>query len=126
MLTYISGSINGYTIRTEVVAPISGTYNFGALYLQDMTTQVNSTATLSYVSYNPYESLLSFTASISDVNIAQEFRAFLTDASFKPIWHGSIQVYMSQSNAPQHKSIYQQQNDQYISNVSTNEYIIMD
>ena len=107
MLTYITSGSNAYTIRTEPTASNSFTMS-----LQDMTTQVNSTASLSGLTYNGYESLLSFTAKL--LNGTTE------------IWHGSIQVYMSQSNAPQHKSIYQQQNDQYISNVSTNEYIIMD
>jgi hypothetical protein len=120
MLTYIQSANNGYTIRTSPTAS-----NDFTLALQDMTTQMNSTASLSGITYNGYESLLSFTASINNTNIAQEFRATLLNGTTE-IWHGSVQVYMSQSNAPQHKSIYQQQNDQYISNVSTNEYIIMD
>lgn len=120
MLTYITSGSNAYTIRTEPTASNSFTMS-----LQDMTTQINSTASLSGLTYNGYESLLSFTASINNTNIAQEFRAKLLNGTTE-IWHGSIQVYMSQSNAPQYKSTYQQQNDQYISNVSTNEYIIMD
>ena len=120
MLTFISGSTNSYTIRTEPTAS-----NVFTMSLQDMTTQVNSTASLTGITYNGYESLLGFTASIGNTNVAQEFRATLLNGTTE-IWHGSIQVYMSQSNAPQYKSTYQQQNDQYISNVSTNEYIIMD
>jgi len=119
MLTYITSGSNQYTIRTQP----TGSNQF-TMSLQDMTTQVNTTASLSGITYNGYESLLSFTASINDTNIAQEFRATIINGETE-IWHGSMQVYMSQSQAPTHKSIYQQQNDQYISNVTTNEYIIM-
>ncbi len=119
MLTYITSGSNVYTIRTEPTAS-----NVFTMSLQDMTTQVNSTASLSGVTYNSYESLLSFTASINNTNIAQEFRAKLINGTTE-IWHGSIQLYASQSNLPEDKSIYSTQNDQYISDETSNEYIIM-
>jgi hypothetical protein len=96
--------------------------------LQDMTTQVNSTASLSGLTYNGYESLLSFTASINNTNVAQEFRATLLNGT-TDIWHGSIQVFMSQSNAPQYKSISANQiplDKNEVSHVSTNQYVILD
>ena len=123
MLTFISGSINGYTIRTEPTASNSFTMS-----LQDMTTQANSTASLSGITYNGYESLLSFTASINNTNVAQEFRATLLNGT-TDIWHGSIQVFMSQSNAPEYKSISANQiplDGNEVSHVSTNQYVILD
>ena len=123
MLTFISGSINGYTIRTEPTASNSFTMS-----LQDMTTQANSTASLSGITYNGYESLLSFTASINNTNVAQEFRATLLNGT-TDIWHGSIQVFMSQSNSPEYKSISANQiplDGNEVSHVSTNQYVILD
>jgi len=123
MLTYITSGSNAYTIRTEPTA--SNTFT---LALQDMTTQMNSTASLSGITYNGYESLLSFTASINNTNIAQEFRATLLNGT-TDIWHGSIQVFMSQSNAPQYKPIYANQiplDGNEVSHVSTNQYVILD
>ena len=123
MLTYITSGSNAYTIRTEPTASNSFTMS-----LQDMTTQVNSTASLSGLTYNGYESLLSFTASINNTNVAQEFRATLLNGT-TDIWHGSIQVFMSQSNAPQYKSISANQiplDKNEVSHVSTNQYVILD
>jgi hypothetical protein len=119
---YLSGS-NGFTIRVKDVAPISGSYNFGAMHLQDMTTLVNSTMTLSNVSYSPYESLFSFTGSIANATTGSEYRAYLTDAASQPIWYGSFQVFRPQTID---KANYTNQNNQYISNVSENKYVILD
>jgi hypothetical protein len=46
----------------------------------------------------------------------------LNSGSTEPIWHGSLQVYQSQSVD---KAVYKTQNTQYISHESTNEFIIM-
>jgi hypothetical protein len=116
MLTYYLSGSNGYTIRTEVTSS-----NAFTMSLQDMTTQVNSTASLSNVSYQGYESILSFTASISDTLTGEEYRAFIINGDTE-IWHGSLQVFRPQEG---NKSNYTNQNDGYVSNVSTNEYIIM-
>jgi hypothetical protein len=95
--------------------------------LQDMTTQVNSTASLSGITYDSYESLLSFTASIDNTNTAQEFRAVLFNNETE-IWHGSVQVYASQSFDDNSKSNYRNQipvDGNVISHASTNEYVIL-
>ena len=86
MQTYFTSGSNVWTIRTK---PTNG--NSLTMSLQDMTTQVNSTASLSGITYDTYESLLSFTASIDNTNTAQEFRATLIDG-YSEIWHGSVQV----------------------------------
>lgn len=119
MLTYIVSGSNTYTLRTQ---PATG--NEFTMSLQDMTTLVNSTASLSNVNYLSYESLLSFTASIDGAMTAAEYRAVINDG-INNVWHGSIQMFASQSWTDLSKSDYKNQNNQYISNVSENKYIIM-
>lgn len=119
MLTYIVSGSNTYTLRTQ---PATG--SAFTMSLQNMTTQVNTTASLSNVSYLPYESLLAFTASISGAMTAAEYRAVISDG-VNDVWHGSIQMFASQSWTDLSKSDYKTQNNQYISNVSENKYIIM-
>ena len=118
MQTYHISQSNSYTIRTS---PTSS--NEFTMSLQDMTTQNNTTASLSGVTYNGYESMLAFTASISGAIIGAEYRAVLYNGSYD-IWHGSFQVYKSSSlSIP--KSDYENQNTQYISHTSENKYVIL-
>ena len=117
MLTYFISGSNDYTIR---IAPT--TSSAYTMSLQDMTRLTNTTASLSGISYNTYESMLSFTASISESVIAEEYRASITNGT-DILWNGSIQVYVSQSID---KPVYKTQNDGFISNPSTNEYVIID
>jgi hypothetical protein len=118
MLTYYISGSNGFTVRTQPTAS-----NEFTLLLQDMYTQYNTTASLTDIQFEGYESYLSFTASISGAIIGGEYRAqILNSGSEEPIWHGSIQVYSSQSVD---KSAYKTQNDGYISHESTNEFIIL-
>jgi len=117
MLTYFLSGSNAYTIRTAVTSS-----NQFTMSLQDMMSQINTTASLSNITYNGYESLLAFTASINTNVIANEYRATLYNSgSSTPIWNGTFQVYASQSID---KANYVTQNDGYVSNVSTNEFII--
>lgn len=113
---YISGS-NGFTIRTQPTGSSSLT-----LRLQNMYTLVDTTSSISSYSYNAYESMLSFTASIVSASVGDEYRASITSGTAS-IWHGSIQVYASQSID---KPVYKTQNDGYVSHVTENQYIIMD
>lgn len=112
---YISGS-NAFTIRTKP----TGSSNL-TLHLQDMYLLTNQSQSLSYT-YDAYQSMLSFTASIASASVGSEYRAYINDTTCS-IWHGSIQVYASQSID---KPNYTNQNDQYISNVTENKYIILD
>ena len=116
MLTYYLSGSNGYTIRTQNTGS-----NAFTMSLQDMTLQTNTTASLSNISYDGYESKLSFTASLSSTLTGEEYRAVLINGD-KEIWHGSLQVFRPQVVD---KANYTNQNDGYISNVSSNEYIIM-
>lgn len=113
---YISGS-NVFTLRTKP----TGSSNL-TLHLQDMYTLVNTSSSISSYTYNDYQSLLQFTGSIPSASIGDEYRAHISDTTCS-IWNGSIQVYTSQSID---KPAYLNQNDGYISNLSENEFIILD
>ena len=122
MLAYFISQSNEYTFRTEPTAS-----NEFTMSLQNMITQVNTTASLSGITYEGYESYISLTASLADVNVGDEFRATIinhvpSSSMILEIWHGTIQVYASQSID---KAVYENKNTQYISNVSENKYIIM-
>lgn len=119
MLTYYISGSNGFTIRTQPTAS-----NEFTLSLQDMSRNYNLTGSITSASFEGYESYLAFTASISGAIVGSEYRAtLLNSGSATPIWHGSIQVFASQSVD---KSEYKTQNDGYISYTgSSNEYIIL-
>jgi hypothetical protein len=118
MLAYYISQSNAYTFRTQPTASNSFT-----LSLQDMYGLNNLTASMSGISYEGYESYIGFTASISGAIVGSEYRAtLLNSGSIEPIWHGTIQVYGSQSVD---KTVYENQNTQYVSHESENRYIIM-
>lgn len=119
MLAYYISQSNQYTFRTQ---PTGST--IFSMALQDMTTQYNFSASISGLTYEPYESYVSFSMDISGAIVGGEYRASLFNAGTTgSIWNGSIQVYASQSID---KAVYENKNTQYISNVSENHYIIMD
>ena len=124
MLTYYSSSNNVWTFRVQP----TGSSNL-TLYMQDMLTLVNSSASLANYTYDPYESKLQFTASqvstLVSASTGDQYRAYISDTTCS-IWHGSISVFHSQSID---KPNYVNQipvNDVYVSNVTDNEYIILD
>jgi hypothetical protein len=118
MLSYFTDTNNEYTFRTQETASSEFTMS-----LTDMTTLNTFTASITSMSYTPYESYVSFSLSISGAIIGEEYRAtLLNSGSLEPLWNGSIQVYASQSSE---KSVYENQNTQYISHISENKYIIM-
>jgi hypothetical protein len=89
--------------------------------LEDMFLLTRQTASLSGITYDGYESLLSFTASISGSIVGSEYRAELLNGN-DVIWNGSIQVYAPQSSS---KSENETQNTQYISYETENKYVIL-
>lgn len=116
---YLSGS-NIIDIRTQ--NKCSGSLIWK---LQNMSTLQNQSASLSGYDYQKYESLLSFTASITSASLGDQYRAELINNG-TTIWHGSVQVFLSES---QNKYDYVNQiplDGEYISNLSSNEYIILD
>ena len=118
MLAYYISQSNGFTFRTEPTAS-----NQFTMSLQDMYTLQNSTMSMASMSYTPYESFVSFTGSISSSIVGGEYRATLYNSgSTEPIWHGTFQVYASQSID---KSVYENQIPPVISHASENKYIIL-
>jgi hypothetical protein len=119
MLAYFISQSNQYVFRTQPTASSEFTMS-----LQDMTTLENFTASLSGLTFQGYESFVSFSMDINGAIVGEEYRATLINSgSLTPIWNGSIQVYASQSTD---KSVYENKNTQYISHQSENRYIIMD
>ena len=123
MLTYYSSGSNIWTLRVQPTGSSALT-----LRMQDMTTLQNTSASLSY-NYDAYESKLSFTASqvptLVSASVGTQYRAYISDATCS-IWHGSISVFTSQSVE---KPTYVNQiplENVYVSNVTDNEYIILD
>lgn len=112
---YITGS-NNVAIRTKDFTSGSAL----TLRLQNMLTLADTSASISNYSYMEDESLLQWTASIASASVGDEWRAHITSGS-TTIWNGTIQTYQSESLV----STYTNQNTQYISNVTENEYIIM-
>ena len=112
---YLTGS-NLFTIRTQQLASKPTLI----LKLENMYTLVNTTSSISNYTFDNYESLLQFTASISGALVGGEYRARITSGSVD-IWNGSIQVYQSESL----NTTYTNQNNQYVSHITDNEFIIM-
>ena len=119
MLPYYISQSNDYQFRTEDTASSEFTMS-----LQDMYQLTNITASIISASFTPYENIFSASLLIPSTSVGYEYRATLLNAgSDEPIWHGTIQVYSSQSVD---KAVYETKNDQYISPQSDNQYIIMD
>lgn len=112
---FITGS-NLFTLRTKEMVG-NGTLT---LHLEDMYTLKDITSSIQNYTFDNYENLLQFTASISGAIVAGEYRAYITSGSTN-IWNGSVQVYQSESL----DTTYTNQNNQYISHITDNEYIIM-
>jgi len=94
-----------------------------------MTTLVDTSASLSNYTYDPYESKLAFTGSqistLVSASVGEQYRCYISDTTCS-IWHGSISVFTSQSiNKPSYVNQIPLQ-DVYVSNVTDNEYIILE
>ena len=116
MIGYYISQSNQYTIRTEPTGS-----NQYTMSLQDMYKLTNTTMSMSGITYNGYESMLGFTASISGTYEGAEYRAELYTGT-SSIWHGSVQVYKSSSVG---KEEYENQIPPVTSHASENRYIII-
>ena len=118
MQSYFTSGSNLMTIRVENADTASFT-----LHYQDMITLNNYTQSIGTFTYNDWESLFAFTASLESSSLGSQYRAYLTDGSDNTIWNGTIQVMESSSLD---KSVYVNQNTSgYKSNVTQNQYIIL-
>jgi hypothetical protein len=120
MLAYFISGSNNWCIRTKDITNSATTLS---LQLEDMYTLSNTSQSIIGYSYNDYESMLQFTGSIVSASVGQEWRAKIMSGSCS-VWNGTIQTYGSQSVV--NEAAYENQNTQYISNVTDNEYIILD
>lgn len=116
---YISGS-NNYSFRVEPTGSSTLTLN-----LQNMLTLENTSSSISPYTYDAYEGLLNWTGSIVSASTGDQYRAYINSGN-TPIWHGSIQVYASQSIDKEDYVSQLGVEERYISNVTENEYIILD
>tara|TARA_R110000744_G_scaffold379806_1_gene498818 strand:+ start:276 stop:671 length:396 start_codon:yes stop_codon:yes gene_type:complete len=129
MLSYYISQSNEFVIRTENTASCcpdaySGSEDLTWL-LYDMLTLATSSYLLPTSSYdwNPYENILTFSQSLENVvHTGQEFLLDISGSVSGSIWRGSMQVFGSQSID---KPVYTTQNDGYVSNVTENEYIVL-
>jgi hypothetical protein len=86
-----------------------------------LTTQSFTITGSAFVSYNEYESILSFSLDLPITNTGYEYRLSLENTG-SVIYNGTMQVYTSQSV---NKIEYVAQNNQYKSRLSGNEFIII-
>ena len=112
---YISGS-NSNTFRIEQTTSPTFTMHY-----ENMMTLGDVTQSLS-AEYTSSESIIKFDAEISGAYDGAEYRAYLEDGDSNKVWYGTYKVFASASID---KSEYKSHLDNdYKSNVSTNEYII--
>jgi hypothetical protein len=121
MLSYFGTGSNYFSIHTQPF--ISSSSNL-VLNVEDMyllTTQSFNISGSAFVSYNEYESILSFSLDLPYTNTGYEYRLSLSNTG-SVIYNGTMQVYRSQSV---NKADYVNQNNQYKSKLSGNEFIIL-
>lgn len=128
MLSYYISQSNEFTVRTQDTASLvvsgSDISEDMTLVLQDMLTYSSSYYDLSgSYTYNPYESILTFSQSLEGmVRNAQEFRVHLSGSTSGSVYNGTMQVYASQSVD---ETVYLTQNEEFISNTTDNDYIVI-
>lgn len=116
---FLSGS-NLITIRVK-----QNTSNSYTMSYEDMLLLTTQTQSFDSFTYNSEESLLGFTASISNPMYGSEYRATLRDDSGEVVWNGTFNTFAS-SSTTQSKAIYENQiPPDFISNVTDNEYIVL-
>jgi len=128
MLSYYISQSNQFTVRTQDTASLvvsgSDIAEDMTLVLQDMMTYSSSYYDLSgSYTFNPYENILTFSQSLEgSVRDAQEFRVHLSGSVSGSVYSGTMQVYASQSID---KVVYTTQNEEFISNTTDNDYIVI-
>jgi hypothetical protein len=112
---YLSGS-NQNVYRIEQTS--SPTFT---MYYENMQTLTEVSQSLT-AEYTSSESIIKFDADISGAIDGGEYRAYLEDGSSNKVWFGTYKVFASSSvNTTEYNSHL---DDDYKSNVTTNEYIL--
>ena len=128
MLSYYISQSNEFVVRTQNTASlnVSGSEDM-TLVLEDMMTYSSSYYNLSgSYTYNPYESILTFSQSLEgSVKTGDEFIVHLSGSVSGSIYSGTMQVYASQSADNNDKVVYVTQNEEFISNTTDNQYIVI-
>jgi len=132
MLSYYISQSNEFVVRTQDTASViisgsdSGSEDM-TLILEDMMTYSSSFYNLSgSYTFNPYENILSFSQSLEgDVKTGDEFIVHLSGSVSGSIYSGTMQVYASQSVDNDDKTVYITQNEEFISNTTDNQYIVI-
>jgi len=132
MLTYYNDRYNDYQFR---VSPIQCNATYLKCELQNMYTLVNNSFLFNpgQWSYDNYESIVSISfqlGSFDSVESGAEYRMSLVpyvsgSGYLDAVWHGSLQVFTSQSVD---KANYTNQiplDGKFVSNVSENKYVIL-
>ena len=119
MLSYFISGSDSYTVRTKQLC------NTDALTWRLVNDYLLTpyTASIDTFTYTDRERLLQFTASFPNgVNVGDQYTAEILDSG-SVVWNGSLQVFKEQQWV---KSEYKQQiNQEFVSRVSDNEYIIL-
>lgn len=112
---YLSGSNQNVYRIEQTTAPTF------TMHYENMQTLTEVTQSLT-AEYTSSESIIKFDAEISGAVAGGEYRAYLEDGSSNKVWFGTYKVFES---ASADKSEYNSHLDNdYKSNVTTNEYII--
>jgi hypothetical protein len=112
---YLSGS-NQNVFRIEQTTSPTFTMHY-----ENMMTLTSVTQSLT-AEYTSSESIIKFTSDISGAVDGGEYRAYLEDGADNKVWYGTYKVFSSSSLD---KSAYKSHLDNdYKSNVTTNEYIM--
>jgi hypothetical protein len=128
MLSYYISQSNEFTVRTQDTASLvvsgSDIAEDMTLVLEDMMTYSQSFYPLSgSYTFNVYENVFTFSQSLEgNVRDAQEFRVHLSGSVSGSVYSGTMQVYASQSID---KVVYLTQNEEFISNTTDNDYIVI-
>ena len=128
MLSYYISQSNEFVVRTQDTASVvisgSDVTEDMTLVLEDMMTYSQSIYPLSgSYTFNPYENVFTFSQSLEgSVRDAQEFRVHLSGSVSGSVYSGTMQVYASQSID---KVVYLTQNEEFISNTTDNDYIVI-
>jgi hypothetical protein len=122
MIGYYISASNINTIRIDQAC----TNAAGLIWeTENLYTFQKVTSSLGNYSYDKYQSLLTFTASLTSPLVGDEYRARIYDSS-SVYWHGSVQVFTSQSVDKSEPNNQIPLEDIYISHETENQYIILE
>ena len=121
MLSYFGTGSNNFSIHTQPFVSSSSNLVLNIEDMYTLSTQSFSISGSAFISYDNYESILSFSLQLPTTSVAYEYRLELKNTG-SVIYNGTMQVYASQSI---NKTEYVNQNTQYKSRLSGNEFIII-